>query len=249
MTNKTTLMRADLALVQCGFAKNRTEARALVLAGSVHTRSQQVNKPGMMIPVNSGLAVKDRGHPWVSRGGIKLAYGLDHFNISPKGLVCLDIGASTGGFTDVLLSRSAIKVYAIDVGYGQLAWKLRQDNRVVVLERTNARFLTSNLVSDSIEFLVCDASFISLTKVLPAGMALVRPGGSLVALIKPQFEVGKGRVTKGGIIRDPALHWETCAAVRGWLETQTGWHVLGLTESPITGLDGNTEFLVAASRN
>ncbi len=162
--------------------------------------------------------------------------------------MCLDIGASTGGFTDVLLTRGAAKVFAVDVGHGQLAWKLRNDPRVVVLERTNARHLTRTEVPDSIDLVTCDASFIGLETVLPASMALTAPGARLVALIKPQFEVGKDQVGKGGVVRDPELHEAVCARIEAWLAAREGWRVLGVTESPILGPEGNKEFLIAAVR-
>jgi len=184
----------------------------------------------------------------VSRGGVKLAAALDHFRFDPADRVCLDIGASTGGFTDVLLRRGAAKVYAVDVGHGQLDWRLRQDPRVVVRERCNARHLTSAEIAESPSLIVCDASFIGLETVLPAALALAAPGASLVALIKPQFEVGKGRVGKGGVVRDPALHEEVCARIAAWLAAQPGWSVRGIAESPIRGPEGNIEFLIAAER-
>jgi 23S rRNA (cytidine1920-2'-O)/16S rRNA (cytidine1409-2'-O)-methyltransferase len=200
-----------------------------------------------LLPLDAALILRGQDHPWVSRGGLKLAHGLGSFAIDPAGCLCLDVGASTGGFTDVLLSRGAAKVYAVDVGHGQLAWKLRTDPRVVVLEKTNARHLDRALIPEPVDLVVCDASFISLTLVLPAALALAKPDARLVALIKPQFEVGKGEVGKGGVVRDPAQHEAVCAKIRGWLEAQ-GWRVLGLTESPITGPEGNREFLIAAAK-
>ena len=186
-------------------------------------------------------------HPWVSRGGVKLDHALTRFRLDPRGLTALDIGASTGGFTDVLLARGARRVFAVDVGYGQLDSRLRGDERVTVLERTNARHLTWTQVPEPIGLIVCDASFIGLGTILPASLALAAPAARLVALIKPQFEVGRGRVGKGGIVRDAALHAEVCATIRAWLEAH-GWPVIGLTESPIKGRDGNAEFLIAARR-
>jgi 23S rRNA (cytidine1920-2'-O)/16S rRNA (cytidine1409-2'-O)-methyltransferase len=192
--------------------------------------------------------VRGPDHPWVSRGGIKLAHALDHFAIDVSGANALDIGASTGGFTDVLLQRGAKHVHAVDVGHGQLAWKLRQDARVSVLERVNARHLTRREIPEPPDLIVCDASFISLTVVLPAAFALAAPSARLVALVKPQFEVGRGRVGKGGVVRDPALHREVCEGIATWLEAQAGWHVEGVTESPIRGPEGNVEFLLFAQR-
>jgi 23S rRNA (cytidine1920-2'-O)/16S rRNA (cytidine1409-2'-O)-methyltransferase len=251
MTTKNTSARtrADTLLVERGLVESRAKAQALILAGLVYSDTLRIDKAGQTLVANAPLALKGQDHPWVSRGGLKLVEGLDRFGIDPTGLTCLDVGASTGGFTDVLLSRSAAKVYAVDVGHGQLAWKLRQDPRVVVLERTNARHLTRAEIPDPIDLVVCDASFIGLTVVLPAPLALTRPGARLVALIKPQFEVGKGRVGKGGVVRDPALHDEVCTRVGNWLAQQPGWQVDGIVESPIQGPEGNREFLLVGNRS
>ena len=240
--------RADAALVERGLVESRAKAQALIMAGKVFAGERRIEKPGQPVAAEAALTVRGRDHPWVSRGGLKLAAGLARFGIDPRGLTCLDIGASTGGFTDVLLTNGAAKVYAVDVGHGQLAWKLRQDPRVVVLERTNARRLTGTQVPEPVDLLVCDASFIGLRTLLPAPLALARPGARLIALVKPQFEVGKDRVGKGGVVRDPALHREVCETVAAWLNALPDWRVLGLTESPITGPDGNKEFLIAAER-
>ncbi len=236
--------RADQELVGRGLVETRARAQALIMAGVVFSGERRVTKAGESVAADAPLDVRGRDHPWVSRGGLKLVAGLDGFAIDPAGLVALDLGASTGGFTDVLLSRGATRVYAVDVGHGQLAWKLRQDPRVVVLERTNARSLSRAEIPEPVDLIVCDASFIGLTVVLPAALALAAPGARLVALIKPQFEVGRGLVGKGGIVRDPALHREVCDRIAGWLTAQPGWAVLGLADSPITGQDGNREFLV-----
>ncbi len=241
--------RADQLLVERGLAESRSKAQALIMAGVVYAGTRRVAKPGDTLPAESELSVKGRDHPWVSRGGLKLDKGLAEFGIDPTGLVCLDIGASTGGFTDVLLHHGAARVYAVDVGHGQLAWTLRQDDRVVVLERTNARSLTTEQVPEPVDLIVCDASFIGLAKVLPAGMALAAPGARLVALIKPQFEVGRGQVGKGGVVRDPSQRAAVCTRIRDWLEAQPGWTVLGITESPITGPEGNVEYLIAGARD
>ncbi|MCH8001719.1 MAG: TlyA family RNA methyltransferase [Proteobacteria bacterium] len=241
--------RADRLLVARDLAEDWTRAQALILAGRVFSGETRVDKAGQLLSPDSPLEVRGRDHPWVGRGGLKLAHGLDRFAIDPEGLVCLDIGASTGGFTDVLLTRGAAKVFAVDVGHGQLAWKLRNDPRVAVLERTNARHLTRAEVPEPIDLVTCDASFIGLETVLPAPMALTAPGARLVALIKPQFEVGKGQVGTGGVVRDPDLHEEVCARIEAWLGAQAGWRVLGLTESPILGPEGNKEFLIAAARD
>jgi 23S rRNA (cytidine1920-2'-O)/16S rRNA (cytidine1409-2'-O)-methyltransferase len=241
------MLRLDQLLVERGLAETRGRAQALVLAGLVFSGERRLDKPGMPVAADQPIEVRGRAIPWVSRGGLKLAAGLDAFGIDPQGLVALDIGASTGGFTDVLLRRGARRVYAVDVGYGQLDARLRQDPRVVVLERTNARHLTRAQVPEPVGLVVCDASFISLRLVLPAALALTSPEAWLVALIKPQFEVGKGRVGKGGVVRDPALHAEVCETIRGWLEEQ-GWPVIGLVPSPVTGPAGNREFLIGARR-
>ncbi len=233
-------------MVDRGLAESRTRARAMVMAGLVYSGTRRIDKPGQQLAPDLPLEVKGRPHPWVSRGGLKLAAGLDRFDLDPKGLACLDVGASTGGFTDVLLSRGAARVYAVDVGHGQLAWKLRSDERVVVLDRTNARTLTTQEIPEPVQLIVCDASFIGLEAVLPAPLALAAPQAALVALIKPQFEVGKDRVGKGGVVRDPNLHEEVCRRIETWLDGLAGWRVMGLTESPITGPEGNREFLIAA---
>jgi len=232
-------------VVERGLAENGTQARGLILAGKVFTGTRRMDKPGMLVAADLPLEVKGELHPYVSRGGLKLVQGLDGFGVDPAGFVCLDIGASTGGFTDVLLHRGAAKVYAIDVGHGQLHWKLRNDPRVVVRERVNARRLTEAEVPELADLVVCDASFIGLEVLLPAPLARLKPGGRLIALIKPQFEVGPAQVGKGGVVRDPALHEAVCARIRGMLESWGGV-ILGLTESPILGPEGNKEFLIGA---
>ncbi len=236
--------RADLALVERGLAESRARAQALIMAGLVFSGEARVAKPGDAVRDDAPLAVRGQEHPWVSRGGLKLAHGLDAFGLDPAGRVCLDIGASTGGFTDVLLARGAAKVYAVDVGQGQLAWKLRTDPRVVVLEKTNARHLDVTLIPEPIGALVCDASFIGLRTVLPAGLGLCGAGAFAVALIKPQFEAGPERVGKGGVVRDPAVHAEICETMRAWFTALPGWTAIGIAESPITGPEGNREFLI-----
>jgi 23S rRNA (cytidine1920-2'-O)/16S rRNA (cytidine1409-2'-O)-methyltransferase len=240
-------MRADQALVERGLAESRSKAQALILAGKVFSGETRVEKAGQPVKAEAPLEVRGRDHPWVSRGGIKLAHGLDHFGWGVEGAVAIDVGSSTGGFTDVLLSRGAARVYAVDSGTNQLAWKLRQDERVVVLERTNARHLTAEQIPESADIVVCDASFISLSKVLETPLKFAKPGARLVALIKPQFEAGRGEVGKGGVVRDTAVHERVCAEVRDWLEGQ-GWTVAGVTQSPITGPQGNVEFLIGAER-
>jgi len=240
--------RLDALLVERELAESRAKAQALVLAGAVWSGERRLDKPGTTIRGDVPLELRGRDHPWVSRGGVKLAHALAHFAIDPAGLVALDIGASTGGFTDVLLARGVRRVYAVDVGHGQLAWKLRNDPRVVVLERVNARYLAASHVPEAPEMIVCDASFIGLETVLPAALALARAEARLVALIKPQFEVGPAQVGKGGVVRDPELHRAVCERIAAWLGAQAGWRVEGVTESPIRGPEGNVEFLIAARR-
>jgi 23S rRNA (cytidine1920-2'-O)/16S rRNA (cytidine1409-2'-O)-methyltransferase len=240
--------RIDQLLVERGLAESRTRAAALVLAGIVFTGETKIAKPGQTIAVDAPLEVRGRDHPWVSRGGIKLAHAIDHFGFAPAGAVAMDVGSSTGGFTDVLLSKGVRRVFAVDSGTNQLAWKLRQDPRVTVLEQTSARVLTPQMIDEPCDWVVCDASFISLAKVLEVPLQLAAPRCRLVALIKPQFEVGRGEVGKGGVVRDPVLHARVCDEVRAWLEG-SGWAVDGIVESPITGPEGNVEFLIAAFRD
>lgn len=235
-------------LVERGLAESRTRAQALIMAGLVFSGSERCDKPGRLIALDAPLSLKGRDHPWVSRGGVKLAHALDRFAIDPAGLVCLDVGASTGGFTDVLLSRGALRVYAVDVGHGQLAWKLRCDARVVVLERTNCRGLDATLIPEPVSLIVCDVSFIGLEVALPAPLALAADHAWLVALIKPQFEAGPGEVAKGGVLRDPWARQRVCHRIGAFLAAQPGWEVRGLAESPITGADGNVEYLIAARK-
>ena len=240
--------RADVLLVERGLAESRARAQALILAGKVFSGERRVAKAGDVLAADAAVEVRGRDHPWVSRGGLKLDHALRHFGLSPAGLVCLDVGASTGGFTDVLLHHGAARVHAIDVGHGQLAWRLRSDPRVVVHERTNARHLTAEAVPDPIGALVCDSSFIGLATLLPAPLALCAPGAWAVALIKPQFEAGPSAVGSKGVVRDPAVHRAVCERVAAWWAGLDGWAVLGLEESPITGPEGNREFLILARR-
>jgi len=244
---RKTRTRLDQALVERGLAESRAAAQRLVMAGLVFSGEQRLDKPGHAVAGETSIEVRGQLHPYVSRGGLKLEKGLDQFAIPVAGRVALDVGASTGGFTDLLLQRGAAKVYAIDVGTNQLAWKLRQDPRVHSMEKTNIRDVTRQEVPEPIDLIVCDASFIGLRTALPAALALAAPGAHLVALIKPQFEVGKGRVGKGGIVRDPDLHAEMCRTISDWLSTQPGWRVLGLVDSPIEGAEGNKEFLIAGA--
>jgi len=240
--------RADLLLVERGLVESRSRAAALILAGKVFSGERRIDKAGDMLAEETPLDLRGQDHPWVSRGGLKLVHALDHFGIDPTGRICLDVGASTGGFTDVLLARGAGKVYAVDVGRGQIAWRLRQDPRVHLLEGVNARHLTSAEIPDAPSLITCDASFIGLATVLAAPLALAAASAELVALIKPQFEVGREGVGKGGIVRDPALREAACRRVADWLGEQPGWRVGGIIESPITGAEGNVEYLIAARR-
>ncbi len=242
-------VRLDQLLVDRGLVESRAKAQAVIMAGLVFTGTRRLDKAGDKVAEDLPLDVKGQPHPWVSRGGLKLEKGLDTFAIDPTGFVAIDVGASTGGFTDVLLTRGAAHVHAVDVGHGQLAWKLRTDERVTVLERTNARNLDAEIIPRPVDIVVCDASFIGLETVLPAALDLVKPGGYVVALIKPQFEVGRGRVGKGGVVREPELHQEVCDRIAAWLAARPGWRVLGITESPIKGPEGNVEFLIGAKRD
>jgi 23S rRNA (cytidine1920-2'-O)/16S rRNA (cytidine1409-2'-O)-methyltransferase len=242
-----TKARADLLLVERGLAESRAKAQALILAGLVFSGERKIEKAGQPLGDDAPLEVRGKEHPWVSRGGIKLAHALEHFGWDVTGAVALDVGSSTGGFTDVLLQKGAAKVFAVDVGTNQLAWKLRQDPRVIVHEKTNARYLTEAVATEPVDLIVCDASFISLAKVLDKPLDFAKPGGRLIALVKPQFEAERAEIGKGGVVRDPEIHARVCADARLWIEAQ-GWKVAGLVESPITGPEGNKEFLLAAQR-
>lgn len=240
--------RADQLLVDRGLVESRTKAQALIMAGLVFTAEKRVAKAGDQLREEAPLEVRGQPHPWVSRGGCKLAHALEFFNLSPQGRICLDIGASTGGFTDVLLTHGAQSVYAVDVGHGQLAWKLRSDPRVIVLEKCNARALDATQIPQAPSVVVCDASFIGLRTVLPAALALAAPGAWAVALIKPQFEAGREQIGAKGVVRDPAVHQSVCDMIEHWWRNLEGWEVLGIEESPITGPEGNKEFLIAAQK-
>lgn len=239
--------RIDKLLVDRGLVQSRERARALIMAGEVVVADHVAEKPGQMVPVEAEIRLKGEQLPFVSRGGLKLQKALDDFGVDVTGLIALDVGASTGGFTDCLLQRGAAKVLAVDVGYGQLAWQLRQDERVVNLEKTNIRYLTSDRLPAVPDIAVIDASFISLAKVLPATMALLRDGGSIIALIKPQFEVGRGEVGKGGVVRDAEKHREVIATIK-LLAESLGLEVKGITESPVLGQKGNREFLILMAK-
>ena len=245
----TAKRRADQLLIEQGLAESRTKAQALILAGLVSLGARRIDKPGEQLAADATLALKGRDHPWVSRGGVKLAHALDYFRIAVEEKVALDIGASTGGFTEVLLARGARRVYAVDVGHGQLAWKLRQDPRVVARERLNARHLTRDDIPEPVDLVTCDASFIGLNLVLPAPLALAAERAELVALVKPQFEAGRAQVGKGGVVRDPEIQREVCERAAAWVAAQPGWAVVGIVESPILGPEGNREFLLYARRS
>jgi 23S rRNA (cytidine1920-2'-O)/16S rRNA (cytidine1409-2'-O)-methyltransferase len=240
--------RLDQLLVERGLAESRTRAQALVLAGEVFSGEKRLDKPGTPLDPAIPLEVRSRQPAWVSRGALKLLHGLEHFGIDPTDRVALDVGASTGGFTEVLLAKGARRVYAVDVGYGQLHAKLRHDPRVVVLERLNARYLEREHVPEAPSLVVCDASFIALHQVVDRALDLAAPGAELIALIKPQFEVGRGEVGKGGVVREAAQHRRVCEAVAAWLREAKGWEVRGVTPSPVLGPKGNREFLIAASK-
>lgn len=243
----TAKRRLDQLLADRGLAESRTRAQALIMAGVVFSGETKMQKSGQQLAEDTPLEVRGRDHPWVSRGGIKLDHALEHFSLDPSGAVAMDIGSSTGGFTDVLLSRGAGHVFAVDSGTNQLAWRIRQDPRVTVLEQTSARILTSAHINQPCNWVVCDASFISLRKVLEVPLKLAAPDCDLVALIKPQFEVGRVEVGKGGVVRDENLHARVCEEVSVWL-SDSGWQVDGIVPSPITGPEGNVEFLIHARR-
>jgi 23S rRNA (cytidine1920-2'-O)/16S rRNA (cytidine1409-2'-O)-methyltransferase len=240
-------LRADQLLVDRGLVESRARGQALILGGHVYSGDRKVEKAGQQVAEDAPLEVRGRDHPWVSRGGIKLAHGLTHFGWDVTGVVAMDVGSSTGGFTDVLLTNGAARVYAVDSGTNQLAWKLRQDARVIVLEQTSARILSAAHIPEAIDLIVCDASFISLAKVLERPMIFAKPQARLLALIKPQFEAGRGEVGKGGVVRDSAIHTRVCHEIETWL-IESGWAVVGIVQSPITGPEGNIEFLVAAQQ-
>lgn len=241
--------RLDIALAARGLVRSRVEARRAIEAGLVTVGGRAASKASEMVGDDEAIVLSGPVHPYVSRGGLKLAHALDHFEIAVEGRLALDVGASTGGFTDVLLRRRARKVYAADVGHGQLDASLREDPRVVSLERLNVRAVDATHVPEPVDLIVCDVSFIGLRVALPSALALAAPGADVVALIKPQFEVGPSRVGKGGIVRDAALHGEACTTIRDWLDAQPGWSVRGIVDSPIAGGDGNREFLIAARRD
>ena len=229
-----------------GLAKSREQATSMLMAGIVFLDTKRLDKSGQQVRIGSNIEIKGKSHPWVSRGGLKLEKAILEFNLKCNLIIALDIGASTGGFTDVLLTKGANKVYAVDVGHGQLDWKLRQDKRVIVSEKTNARYLSSDIIKEPLDAVVCDASFISLKKIIPSGLSFLKTDGWLAALIKPQFEVGKGLVGKGGVVRDPQLHQDVINDIEFWIKNEMNMNLLGVTESPILGPSGNREFVIVA---
>jgi 23S rRNA (cytidine1920-2'-O)/16S rRNA (cytidine1409-2'-O)-methyltransferase len=239
--------RVDQLLVERGLVESRSKAQALILAGLVFSGERKIEKAGQALAEDAPLEVRGKEHPWVSRGGIKLAHALEHFGWDVIGAIALDVGSSTGGFTDVLLHNGAAKVFAVDSGTNQLAWKLRSDPRVAVHEQTNARYLTEEIVTEPVDIIVCDASFIGLAKVLDTALDLAKAGGRLIALIKPQFEAGRDEIGKGGVVREPEVHQRVCNQAAEWVRSR-GWTVAGITQSPITGPEGNIEFLLGAIR-
>jgi 23S rRNA (cytidine1920-2'-O)/16S rRNA (cytidine1409-2'-O)-methyltransferase len=241
-------LRTDILMVARGLAPDATRAQALILAGVVYSGERKMDKAGEALREDAPLEVRAKPHPWVSRGGIKLDHALTYFNIDVTGATALDVGASTGGFSDVLLTRGAAKIYAVDVGHGQLAWKLQTDARLIILDKTNARYLTAETIPDDVDIIVCDASFISLKSVLPASLARAKIGAYLCALIKPQFEVAKSELI-GGVVKDSDIHVRVCTEIKAWLNALVGWHVIGITQSPITGPEGNIEFIIAAQHS
>ena len=247
--HKNRKVRLDNLLVDRGLVESRNLAVSLIMAGKVYSEGNKLDKAGQQLRFDSPINILEKPHPWVSRAGIKLAYAFEYFKVDVTGKCALDIGASTGGFTEVLLARGASSVYSVDVGYGQLALKLRNDVRVKLLERTNARYITKELIPDPIDIITCDVSFINLKTVLPASLQIAISGTCLLALIKPQFEAGPKKIGKGGIVKDPLVHEEVCRNFSEWLLEQKGWRMEGICESPITGLKGNKEFLLAANYN
>lgn len=241
-------LRLDVLLVERGLAESRQRAAALILAGKVRVEGRKALKAGQQLASDVEVEVLDPGEGYVSRGGFKLASALDTFSLQVDGLVVMDVGASTGGFTDCLLRRGAHKVYAIDVGYGQLAWQLRQDSRVVVLERCNARYLTREQVPESVDLAVIDVSFISLKKIIPKVLEFFKRNGHLLALMKPQFEVGRNQVGKGGVVRDPMLHQQVVGELEDFCRSQ-GLKVEGIAESSLLGPKGNREFFIYAIKS
>ncbi|XVN41674.1 MAG: TlyA family RNA methyltransferase [Rickettsia endosymbiont of Argas persicus] len=244
-----TKIRLDEYLLQKGFAPNIQVAQSLIMQGKVHNKHEQLTKAGTQVSINdTDIKVKLPKHNYVSRGALKLIGALDYFKISPKNMVCIDLGSSTGGFTEVLLEQGAEIIFAVDVGYGELHHRLRGNPKIIVLEKTNARYLTDKQITIKPDLIVCDASFISLTTILPASFALAKKDCLLIALIKPQFEVERKEVEEGGIIKNPLLHQKVCDKIKAWLEKEHHFEIFGIIESPILGTKGNKEFLIVGQR-
>ncbi len=241
------ILRLDMLLVEKALAPDIDRARAYIGAGKVRVNGILTDKSGHLLPLHSRVEVATPVHPYVSRGGVKLAHAIEHFSISVAGLTCIDVGASTGGFTDCLLKNGAARVYAVDVGYGQMDWTLRNDQRVVTLERTNVRYLAPEAINEQIDIATVDTSFISLKKVVPAILHFLRPDGIIIALIKPQFEIARTKIEKGGIVKWDFLHQEVLDDLSGFFRNNLALEIKGLIRSPITGIKGNAEFLIHMS--
>ncbi|MGD9639483.1 MAG: TlyA family RNA methyltransferase [Alphaproteobacteria bacterium] len=239
--------RLDILLVEKGLAETRSKAQALIMSGLVFSGDKKLDKAGMNFKSDIEIIIKGKEHNWVSRGGLKLEHGLKTFNFDAHGITAIDVGASTGGFTDVLLKNGAEKIYAVDVGYGQLAYSIRENPKVVVLERTNARYLTAEQIPEKVDAVVCDASFISLKTVLPSALSMLKNNGWVIALIKPQFEAGKENIGKKGVVKDPEIHKQVCDDIESWFKSQPNFNVQSITQSPITGPEGNIEFLIGVT--
>ncbi len=241
--------RIDKILVTKRIVKNRKDAVALILSGNVFLNTRKIDKPGFVIPIDSNLEIKKRKNDkWVSRGGYKLDRAIKYFSLNCNNTTALDIGCGSGGFTDVLLKHGAKKIYCVDVGYGQLDWKIRTNEKVFIYEKTNARYINENIIKDDLDIIVCDASFISLKKILPASLKFLKMTGYLIALIKPQFEIGKNLIGKGGVVKNPDHHDLVVRDIKNWLIKEIDFNVHGVTESPILGSKGNKEFLICAMK-
>lgn len=242
-------IRLDALLVDRKLAENKTRAAAEIMAGNVYSGERRLDKPGSMVQPDVSITMRGQGERFASRGAFKLKAALETFDLDPSGITAIDIGASTGGFTDLLLKRGAEHVIALDVGHGQLDWKLRNDPRVTCLEKTNARHLTEEVIEHrTFSWIVTDVSFISLTVALPPALDLCSKGGVLAALIKPQFEAGRDQIGSGGVVRDPEVHTAVCDRIESWLSDDMGWSVRGIVDSPITGPKGNREFMIVADK-
>ena len=239
--------RIDQVLVKLDLVDSRQKANSFIISGYVFLNERKVVKPGTTVRSESVIKVRVKEHDWVSRGGTKLDYALKYFNIDISNQICIDIGSSTGGFTDVLLNRGAKKVFCVDVGYGQLAWKIRNDERVVVFEKFNAKNITLSQTGSKVDILVCDVSFISIKKIIPICLEILNPDAILIILIKPQFEAGREKICKGGIVKDPKIHNAICEEIKAWFEGILNKRVIGIVESPIKGQKGNKEFLIAVT--